>query len=112
MAKCATPDEFAGLQNCFPLGGLTIQWAFYRQSPALKHVSVDHGGLYILVTEEFLDRSNIITVLQKMRGKGMTEGVWADGFVDPSGLRGLTHSFLQDSGIQMMSSGSFGSRVN
>jgi len=66
MTKCAIPDRFAGLQNCFPLGGLTIQWAFYRQPPALKHMSVDHGGLYILVTEEFLNRANVTPTFEKV----------------------------------------------
>ncbi len=38
-------------------------------------MGVDHGGLYVLVTEEFLDGTNIVSVFEQVGGKGVTEGV-------------------------------------
>src|SRR6266540_6411747 len=52
-------------------------------------MSVDHRGLHILVTEQFLNRSNIVAIFKKVGGKGMAEGMRGNWFVDfgePGGL--------------------------
>ena len=36
-------------------------------SSTLQHVGIDHGGTHVLVPQEFLHRTDIVTVLQKMR---------------------------------------------
>ena len=36
---------------------------------------IDHGRADVLVPQKFLNRSNIITVFQKVRGKGMPKCV-------------------------------------
>jgi hypothetical protein len=41
-----------------------VKWAFNGQSSALKHVSINHGGFHILVTKQFLDRTDIVAILQ------------------------------------------------
>ena len=113
MTKCATPDRFAGLQNCFPLRGLTIQWAFYRQAAALKHMGVDHGGLYILVSEEFLNCADVVAALQEMGGEGMTEGVATDWFVCDTGQAGGgVHGFLKAAFIGMVAAHHIGAWVD
>jgi hypothetical protein len=43
----------------------------------VQHVGVDHGCLHILVSQEFLQCSNIVTILQEVSRKGMTEPVTA-----------------------------------
>ena len=40
---------------------LVIQRAFDRPRAALENVGVDHGGLHILVFEQFPYRTNIIS---------------------------------------------------
>ena len=43
---------------------------------ALRHdMGIDHGGLDTRVAEQFLDRPDVIALLQKMRGKGMTQRI-------------------------------------
>ncbi len=41
----------------------------------IQYVRVDHRGLDVLVTQKFLDGSNVVTVLQQMRRKRMPKGV-------------------------------------
>jgi hypothetical protein len=48
---------------------------------ALRHAQdagIDHGGFYILVTEKFLNGADIVVVLQKVGGEGMTKSVLLD----------------------------------
>jgi hypothetical protein len=51
-----------------------IQGGVDRPGAALEHVGVDHGSFYILVTEQFLHGANVITVLEKLGGKGIPKG--------------------------------------
>ena len=37
---------------------------------------------YVFVAEQFLQRADVITILQQMRGKGMPQRVWRDRFID------------------------------
>ena len=56
------------------LGFLSIEWTSYGQSTALKHVSIDHSGLHIFVTEQFLHSSDVIAVLEEVSGEGIPKG--------------------------------------
>ena len=38
-------------------------------------MGVDHGGLEILVPQQFLNRPNIVPLLQQVRGKAVPEGM-------------------------------------
>jgi len=105
MAKCTAAEGFAGLQNCFPVGGLTIQRTLDREPPTLKHVGVDHGGLHILVTEQFLDGPNVIAILQKVGGEGMAKRVRRNVFVDFCAAGGFPDGFLNHCFMQMMTAG-------
>jgi hypothetical protein len=55
-------------------------------------MGVDHGGLDIGVAKQFLDRTDIITVLQQMSGEAVPESVGGDVFGQAS-----TSSRLPDS---------------
>jgi hypothetical protein len=43
--------------------------------PAVEGMGVNHRRLHVFMPEEFLDRANVISILQKMRGKGMAQGM-------------------------------------
>ena len=45
----------------------------YPVPAALQHMRVDHGGADIFMSQEFLHCTNIITILQEMRGKAVPE---------------------------------------
>src|SRR3972149_6734716 len=108
MTKCATPDRFAGLQNCFPSGGLTIQRTLDSQTPALKHMSIDHCCFDILVSEEFLNCADVVAVLEQMGGKGMAKRVRRNVFVDFCAAGGFPDGFLNHCFMQMMTAGKAG----
>ena len=38
-------------------------------------MGIDHRGLYILVTEKFLDGPNVVTAFEQVRGEGVPECV-------------------------------------
>jgi hypothetical protein len=65
-------------------------------------VSVNHGGLHVLVAEQFLDGANVVTILEEMRGKTVPEGVGRDGLVDSRKLGGAFDSFLQAGFVEMV----------
>ncbi len=52
---------------------------------AIQHMGIEHGGLDILVAQQFLNRPDVIAVSQQTRGKGVPEGV-TGGVLDQSGL--------------------------
>ena len=51
----------------------------------VQHIRVNHGRADVFVSQEFLDRTNVVAGLKQMCGKGMPEGMAADMF-DHSGL--------------------------
>src|SRR5262245_39297900 len=76
-----------------------IRGAANRRWTAVQDVRVDHGGAHVTVSEQFLDRANVVTVFEEMRREGVPEGVtrgWLgqarleDGFLD----RPLDHGFM------------------
>jgi len=58
-----------------------------RQAAAIQNVGIDHGGLDILVAEEFLNGSDIVPGFEQVRGKAMPECVTTRGL----GEAGQTH---------------------
>jgi len=41
----------------------------------IQDLGIDHRGAHIVMTEEFLDRSDVITIFQQMCGEGMSQRV-------------------------------------
>jgi len=68
----------------------------------LKDVGVDHGGLYILVSEEFLDGSYNVAVLEKVGCEGVAEGVRGNTFVYFSEEGCLSNGFLEGSFVDVV----------
>ena len=58
-------------------------------------MGIDHGGTHVLVSQEFLHRTDIVSVLQQMGGKTMSQGVTAATFGDACVLERLFHGSLQ-----------------
>lgn len=61
-------------------------WVGYRGfdvvAAFIDDVGVDHGCFQILMAEKFLDGSDIVAVLEQVRGEGMAECVAGYFFVD------------------------------
>jgi hypothetical protein len=44
-------------------------------SAPVHDMCIDHRRSHVFVTQEFPDRADVISILQKMRGKGMAQGM-------------------------------------
>ena len=47
----------------------------HARRPSVEDMGIDHRGLYILVTEKFLDGPNVVTAFEQVRGEGVPECV-------------------------------------
>lgn len=54
-----------------------IQGAAHSRGAAVEHVGVDHGGLDVLVAEQFLDGAYVVTGFEQVGGKRMAKSVAA-----------------------------------
>ena len=79
-----------------------VQRGFDGESATLEDVGVDHGGFYIFVTEQFLDGANVVSALEKMGGKRMTQGMRGDVLVDLCLAGGFTNGSLDDRFMDVM----------
>ena len=70
---------------------------------ALQHVRVDHGRSDVLVPQEFLHRANIVTILQQVRGKTVSERMAAAALIQAGLAYRLLDRFLQHCFGNMMS---------
>ncbi len=55
----------------FFASSISIEWTPHRQTAGIQNMRVNHGGFSIFVPEEFLDRPDIIALLQQMRREAM-----------------------------------------
>src|SRR5438132_6447126 len=63
---------------------------------------IDHRGLHIRMAEQLLDRSDVIPVLEQMRGKGMPECVTSHRLGDLRLSARDPHRFLHGRLLEMM----------
>ena len=71
-----------------------VQGASDTQPSAVEDVGVLHRGADAGVAEEFLDRSDVVSVFQEMGGKRVAEGVAGRSFGDPGSGYGSLHGPL------------------
>jgi hypothetical protein len=73
----------------------SIERTSHCQPTALKDVGIDHSCLDILVAQEFLDRSDVVAVGQKVSGEAVAQGMRCDMFVN-AGFEGSSADRLLD----------------
>ena len=81
------------------------------QGATIEHMRIDHGGLDVLVAEQFLDCADVVAIFQQVGGEGMTEGVRGDAFLDPRFAGGLPDCLLQTAGAHVVAAGDSCARV-
>ncbi len=54
---------------------LRIQWAAHTPAATFDDMGVDHRGLDVFVTKQFLNGANIVTILQQMGGERVATGI-------------------------------------
>lgn len=71
-----------------------IEGADDSQGTSIDDVGVDHGGAYVLVPEQRLDRADIGASLEEMRGEAVTESVARRAAVQARSMSGGFHHLL------------------
>jgi hypothetical protein len=71
--------RFLGLQK--------VSRVVYFHRASVEHMCVDHGGVYISVPHQLLDRADILSTLQQMGSEGVTENMRRGGLMDAARQR-------------------------
>ncbi len=76
-----------------------IRGAGYASWASVEHMRVDHRCLHVTVAEQLLDRTDVRSPLQQVRGKAMAKGMATRWLADPcsaySGMhRSLDHRWI------------------
>jgi hypothetical protein len=69
---------------------------------AVENVRVDHRRAYIAMPQQFLDRPEVVTVLEEVSGKRVTEGVAGDMLFHICRRRRLFHRALKDGFVEVV----------
>ena len=72
--------RFLGLQK--------VSRAAHSHRASVEHMGVDHGGVYISVPHQLLDRADVLSTLQQMGSEGVTEGMRRGGLMDSARQHG------------------------
>ena len=67
-------------------------------------MGINHGGADIFVAQQFLDRSDIITICQQMGSEAVAKRMAGDEFLYPGHLRSFLDRFIQTALMNMMTS--------
>ena len=81
---------------------LLVEWAAHGFRATIEDMSVDHGGLHVLMPEQCLHGPNIIAGFQQLRSERVPERMAGDVFVDPGQAGRGAYRFLQTAFIQVM----------
>lgn len=79
-----------------------IQGTSYPPSPTIQDVRVNHRCRHVPVAEQFLNRSDVVARIEKMRGERMAEGVACRGLRDPGPQGSLANRLLKYRLMEMM----------
>ena len=74
------------------------------------YVGVDHGGLYIFMTEQFLNGADVVVVLEEMGSEGVPKRVGSNAFVYFGKTSRLFDRLLNSGFVQVMPPGDVGAR--
>ena len=81
-----------------------VQWTANSSSAFVQNMGINHGGADIFVAQQFLHRSDIISICKQMGGEAVAKRMAGDGFIDPGHLRSFLDRFIQTALMNMMTS--------
>ena len=80
-------------------------------SAHIEHVGIDHGGLDVLVTEQFLDGTDVVAGQKEMGREGVPQGMAARVLGDSRISDSLLDSFLNDRFVEVAPADLVGFRI-
>lgn len=79
-----------------------VQRAAHGQAAAVEDVGIDHCRLHVLVAEQFLDRADVVTVLQEVGGEAVAKGMAVDALGQAGLLGRPTDGLLQSALVDVV----------
>ena len=92
-------------------GWSAIQRTANATGASIQDMGVDHCGADVLVTEELLDRADVVAGFQQVSCEGVAEGVRRDVLGNSGGAGGPPDLFLNDRLVEVVATGLAGGRV-
>ena len=74
----------------------------HREGAGVEDMRVNHRRLQVLMTEQGLNRADVMPAFQEMGGEGVPEGVGGDAFPDAGKLHGRSDGALDSMGTEVM----------
>src|SRR5271155_4695484 len=90
---------------------LPVQGTLDPHRPLPQHMGVNHGGPHIRMSQQFLDRADVLSCLEQVRCKAMPKGMTARRLQDPRLMSGGADGTLQNSLMLVMAHQLAGIRV-
>ncbi len=72
----------------------SVERAAHTPAATVENVGVDHGGAHVPMSQEFLDRADVLPALQQMCGERVSQGVRAGRFCHLSAVNGRLEGLL------------------
>ena len=82
-------------------GGL-VEGTADAVAAAFQDMGVDHGGLNVFMSQQFLHSTDIVAIFQQMGGKAVTQSMGAAGFGNSGISDGFFNSLLHGRWIEMV----------
>jgi len=83
-------------------GRETVGWASHGKPTTIENVGVNHRCAYIVVTEQLLHGTNVVPILQEVRGERVPQRVAGGTFVNLRLPNGLLHHPLDGALVNVM----------
>jgi hypothetical protein len=95
---------FGRISNWRPSSGAELIGRARNEPPAtIEDVGVDHRRTYVAMPHEFLNRTNVVAVFEKMRRERVSKGMTRHPPGDSRMVASLVHGALKDGFMKMMS---------
>ena len=76
LVRYFIPASYADRHNTTSsIGSKPVHRTANTRRSTIEDMGIDHRGLDVAMTQEFLYRSNIVAAFEQVSGKGMSEGV-------------------------------------
>src|SRR5712671_4611421 len=74
---------------------LSVQRTLHPKARLIEHMGIDHGRRHILMPQEFLNSSDVVSILEQMGREGMAKSVARRRLLNTRSDHGLLYRQLQ-----------------
>lgn len=82
-----------------------VEWAPHAEATPIEHVEIGHRGGHVGMAQKLLNRPDVVTALEQVRGKRVPHHVWPNVLRNPGGPRRGRNGPLHDGLVQVIPTG-------